>query len=163
MYIFPHFTASSEVSSGGPPCCLNLESLASLPEALNGAPFCSIQHLLLLWVEVGGARVLGASMVGGVGSHAPLYLLPGHLCLHELQGLGSQRPMCYVPCCSGFSGARDSAAIAWGLEMQAQPPLLAPSASSLVSSQPILRGTDMWNSLASWCVGQRHLRWAVDV
>ena len=44
----------SEVSSGCPHCCLNLVSLASLPEVLNGAHFCSIQHLLLLWV--GGMR-----------------------------------------------------------------------------------------------------------
>lgn len=51
------------------------------------------------WWEVGGARVTGASTVGGIGSQSPLYLLPSYLCLHELQWLGSHSPLCYVPCC----------------------------------------------------------------
>ena len=142
----------SEVLSGCPHCCLNLVSLASLPEVLNGAHFHSIQHLLL-WVGGVGARVMGASMVGGIGSQAPLYLLPSYLCLHELQWLGSQSPLCYIPCCYW---------LLWGLGLSSYSlwagnastaSIVCPLLPPLWSSQPILRGTDVWNSLASWCVG----------
>lgn len=103
--------------------------------------------------EVWGVRVMGASMVGGIGSQAPLYLLPSYLCLHELQWLGSQSLLCYIPCCYW---------LIWGLGLSSYSlwagnastaSIVCPLLPPLWSSQPILRGTDVWNSLASWCVG----------
>ena len=56
-----------------------------------------------------------------------------------------------------FSGAMGSGAPAGGPGLQAPPPLFGWCAPSLCFSPPIFTYIDVWNSLASWCVGQRKL------
>ena len=56
-----------------------------------------------------------------------------------------------------FSGAMGSGATAGGPGLQAPPPLFGWCAPSLCFSPPIFTYIDVWNSLASWCVGQRKL------
>ena len=66
---------------------------------------------------------MGTSVAGGVGSQAPLLLLPSYLCPQVPLWLGGWSCMCCPPATTGFSGAADSAAVARGLELQAPRPL----------------------------------------
>lgn len=134
IHLFPHFTASVRSSSGCPHCCLNLVSLPSLPEVLNGAHFGSIQHLLLL--SVGGGR--GQSHGGPPRLEASVprphctccpatcTCCPATCVCISCSGWEATVLCATSPAATGFSGAWGSAAIAWGLEMQVQPPLFAP-------------------------------------
>lgn len=56
-----------------------------------------------------------------------------------------------------FFGVAGLAAAAEGLGLQALSALFSYSAYSMYPSPPTFRCTDVWISLTSWCVGQRHL------
>lgn len=60
------------------------------------------------------------------------------------------------PPAAGFFEAVGSAATPGGPRSQAQPPQSPSAASSVCSSPPSFRCMDVWNSPASWCVGQKH-------
>ena len=110
--------------------------------------------------------------VGGVELQAPLWL--------EEQG---HRPCCHccpIPCgcgclCSQEASALLSLMLPGCLGLRAQPLRLTVqdcrryfqcspgSASFMCPTPPTFRCTDVWNSLMSWCVGQKHLCLAVDV
>ena len=126
IYIYIYFHTSlplSEVLSGCPHCCLNLVSLASLPEVLNGAHFHSIQHLLL-WV--GGVRGQSHGCLHGWRYWFPGLTVPVTCVYMSCSGWEAKVLCATSPAATGFSGAWGSAAIACGLEMQVQPPLFAP-------------------------------------
>ena len=119
---------------------------------------------------------MGATTAGGVAG-------PESWVASMADGTGSQvlLPPCPVPCgcghhCSwkagyvcaafpdatGFSGAAGSATAAGGPGSQAHN--CSPcSISSLCSSPPTFRCTDVWNSPSSWSTGQRQLCWAMGV
>ena len=88
-------------------------------------------------------------------AHFPLAVVAwwrgGYCCLHLLL---------FYP---GFSGL--CAQLLWLVSWDCRLPLhcVSGSTSSVCSSLPIFRCTDMWNAPAPWCVGQRHLCWVLDV
>lgn len=56
------------------------------------------------------------------------------------------------PDAAGFSRVVGSAVMAGGPGLYALPMLFTSSTSSMCSSPPIFRCTDVWNSPASWCI-----------
>ena len=124
-----------------PPLCLVLSGLGALPMQIG-------------WPESG---LVGSSVTGGMGSQAPLLLLPSYLCwqaescvLLPLLLLGFLKLWAQLPQSEG-----------WDCRYRLHCSL--GSASSMCSSSPTFRCTHVWNSLASCCVGERHLRCVVDV
>ena len=72
------------------------------------------------------------------------------------------------PTATGFSGTVGSAATVWGAVGRSQDlrhhlSCFPGSASSMCPVPPICRCLDVWDSLASWGVGQKHLCWVTDV
>lgn len=98
------------------------------------------------------ARVVGASTAGGMGVLGPtpaVAQLP--VATRALESLCTS-----FPAATGFSGAASSAAAVGRPGLQV-PPLLFPRFCLLYSTSLTFRCTDIWNSLASWCVEQGHL------
>ena len=95
---------------------------------------------------------MGASAAGGTGSQSPLLLLPSYLWL-----LGLLESCVVSPAATKSSGAVDSTAMAGGPELQPLTLLFPQFCLLFVFQSTTFRCTDVWNSLVSWCVGQRHL------
>lgn len=110
----------------------------------------SDSRVLPLWSGLMGG-VMGASgageMVSGCTSTAA-----GHPQLASGQVMGATSPPG-----AGFFEAVGSAATPGGPGSQAQPPQSPSVASSVCSSPPSFRCIDVWNSPASWCVGESHI------
>ena len=100
-------------------------------------------------------RIVGTSTAGRTGSQAPLLLLLGSLWPQVSLWSGCWSHMCYLPC--WYQALWGSVPMARGPGSQAPPLLFPGSVSSMCSSPPTFRCTDVWNSPASRCVGQRNI------
>lgn len=72
------------------------------------------------------------------------------------------------PTATGFSGTVGSAATVWGAvgrsrDLRHHLCCFPGSSSSMCPIPPICRCTDVWDSLASWGIGQKHLCWVTVV
>ena len=130
-------------------------------------------------VVVGVARVAGASAVSGVVGFPGTTAVDRGLGCGHLHGWRGHRPRCHcclIPCgcgccCSqeagvmcaaspavtGFSGAAGSATVAGSRDYKHHLCFPLSSASSVCSSPPTFRCTNVWNSPAFQCVGQMNL------
>ena len=80
--------------------------------------FCKAQSLCHCRLGRAGTRVMGASVAGGMGSQAPVPLLPHYLFPWTLLWLSGWSCVCHLSCCSGCSVVLGSIAMVRGLWVQ---------------------------------------------